>query len=462
MVGGHVIELGGSLIVPGAPGTAAVERDDRSLIGHHEHDVRLQRVDPEPLVVVTAGRSAKAPPGDAAIRALPRHHVHGVHRVRIAWVHGDGRKVVAPPEDPAVGRGTRPAGTRIVAPIEAALGPRGGRHEDPAGVARTDADAKASQAISCGRDSTGELRPGRAAIGALEEPRVGTAPRGILPWALPRFPEHGVHRIGIIGRQHHVGGAGVLVLEEHPLERLPPIGGAVDATLGIGSVRMPQHRHENAVRVRGIDGDARDLLAVAEPQMGPAPATIAAPVEPVPRGEIGALQPFATPHVEDLRIRRGHFDRPDGAGRLLVEDGLPGAPGIGGLPDAAIGRGDEEGMRPGRDPHGALGAPGPERADVPPPEPLNGRGRDGRLGRQRRRHAPQQGSPQQGAARQPSGHAPCGLTRGPAFSPCRHRGQRGRGSASQAPCSPHSPAAPPKRPRGIRRRGSPTRRPATR
>ena len=46
IVGDHMVELRGRLVVPGAPGLAAIHRERRTLIGRDQHDVRIVGVDP--------------------------------------------------------------------------------------------------------------------------------------------------------------------------------------------------------------------------------------------------------------------------------------------------------------------------------------------------------------------------------------------------------------------------------
>src|SRR5262249_26982372 len=60
VVGDDVVELGGRLVVPGTPGLAAVDGDDRPLIGRDEEDVRIVRADPDGVVVVAAGGAFEA------------------------------------------------------------------------------------------------------------------------------------------------------------------------------------------------------------------------------------------------------------------------------------------------------------------------------------------------------------------------------------------------------------------
>src|SRR5208337_2490541 len=53
IVRGDVIKLRGWLVVPSAPGGAAIHADRRSLIGAQRHDLRILRADPDVLVIVT-------------------------------------------------------------------------------------------------------------------------------------------------------------------------------------------------------------------------------------------------------------------------------------------------------------------------------------------------------------------------------------------------------------------------
>ena len=80
VVGRDVVELGRGLVVPGAPGAAAVDRDVGALIGHEEHDLGMERVDPDAVVVVTAGRALDRSPGLAGVVRLVGGDVAGRRR----------------------------------------------------------------------------------------------------------------------------------------------------------------------------------------------------------------------------------------------------------------------------------------------------------------------------------------------------------------------------------------------
>src|SRR6185312_6393250 len=67
VIGDHMIELRRRLVVPGAPGAAAVHGGGRSLIDAQQDDVGILRVDPDAVIVVPAGRAL---PRDEVLAAV--------------------------------------------------------------------------------------------------------------------------------------------------------------------------------------------------------------------------------------------------------------------------------------------------------------------------------------------------------------------------------------------------------
>src|SRR5262249_1866632 len=57
IVGDHVIELGRRLVVPGTPGLAAIHADGCALVDRNRDDFRVERIDPDGVIVVPAGRA---------------------------------------------------------------------------------------------------------------------------------------------------------------------------------------------------------------------------------------------------------------------------------------------------------------------------------------------------------------------------------------------------------------------
>src|SRR5579871_1373666 len=117
--------------------------------------------------------------------------------------------------------------------------------------------------------------PGAATIGGLKEPASGAVEFvAVLPRALTDLPHRGVEGIGIRSVDLHIGGAGVLILREHLLPLLPAIGRTIEPALLVGSIRMPKHGSEHAVRVARINGERGNLLTVFQPKVRPALAGV--------------------------------------------------------------------------------------------------------------------------------------------------------------------------------------------
>ena len=138
-------------------------------------------------------------------------------------------------------------------------------------------------------------------------------------------------------KQPDAGGADVFVLIENFLKGFAAVGGTENAAFGVGAVGMALGGDENTVGIFGIDEDRGDLLGVAEIfEMRPRFSGVGGFVDAVARGKIGALQSFAAADVNDVGVGRRNGESTDGAGGLIVEDGIPGVAEVGGLPDAAV------------------------------------------------------------------------------------------------------------------------------
>src|SRR6202012_5664355 len=131
-----------------------------------------------------------------------------------------------------------------------------------------------------------------------------------------------------------VDGAGVLVLVEHLLPGPAAVTRAEYAALGVGAVGVAERRHEDHVRIPGVDQHAPDLLGVLETDARPGPAAVHRLVHAVPLGDVRAHVRLAGADVDHPRIRGCRGQRPDRADRLSIEDRLPGAAGVVSLPDA--------------------------------------------------------------------------------------------------------------------------------
>ena len=211
-----------------------------------------------------------------------------------------------------------------------------------------------------------ELAPGRAAVGRLVETARRAAPGGVLPRALSGFPESGVDDGRIRRIECDFRAAGVDVDVEDTLEALAAVERAVDAAFFVRAVRVAEDRGEDATGVPRVDDDLRDLLAVAQAEMGPGAAGVGRLVDAIADGEVGPLQALARSDIDDVGIRRRDGDRPDGAGRLVVKDGAPDPAVVGRLPHAAVADADVEDVGLRRNARDGPGAAGPVGADRPP------------------------------------------------------------------------------------------------
>ena len=382
-----VVELRGRLVVPGAPGAAAVGADHRALVGGEQDDVRVVRVDPDVLVVVAARRAAQAGPGLAAVLRAHGDDGGAVDDVRVLRVDGHHRQIAAadPHQRPWVVGDALPGGAGVVRAVEplplarlvAAAGRRRQQRVDAVGPARRDRQVGLHDLVG---EAAGELAPVVAAVGRLEDAAVAAAiVVVVLPRPLAALPEGRVDDLRVGRIDVDVVGAGVLVEEEHLLPALAAVGRAEDAALGIGAVGVSEHRGEDAVGVARVDGERRDLLPLLEAEVLPGLAAVGRLVDAVADREIGALQPLARADVERLRRRGSDRDGADRLRRLAVEDRLPGSAVVVRAPDAAVADADIEDAGVTRRPGEGAGATAAEGADVAPVHLLVERGRH-RLG----------------------------------------------------------------------------------
>ena len=297
VVGADVVELRGRLVVPRAPRAAAVDGDDDALVARVEDDVRVVRVDPEPVVVVAPGRAAQRLPRDAGVRGLPGDDGGAVDDVGVLWIDLYFREIRRPRRDARVARGTRPVLARVVRAVDVAGALHVGGDVDSFRIARREPDADAPESVGDGRQALRQLPPRGAAVHRLEEPAAGTGEDAVLPRRLAILPERGICHIGIRLVDDDVDAPRVLVAVQHLRERSPAVGRPEDAALGVGPVGMAEHGDEDAVRVARVDRDLRDLLPVAQAEVRPGGAGVARAVDAVAGGEVGTLQALAAPYI---------------------------------------------------------------------------------------------------------------------------------------------------------------------
>ena len=129
---------------------------------------------------------------------------------------------------------------------------------------------------------------------------------------------------------------------------------------------MPEHGRKQPIRIARIDGERRDLLAVAQAEMGPGLAGVDRLVNPVAYREVGAQQTLPAGDVDDIRIGRRDGDGPDRLRGLVVEDGPPRAAVVVRLPHPAVDLADVEDVRLARHAGARARSPAAKRPDQAP------------------------------------------------------------------------------------------------
>ncbi len=131
---------------------------------------------------------------------------------------------------------------------------------------------------------------------------------------------------------------------------------------------MAEDRREDVVRILRVDRQLGDLLAVGQAAVRPGESAVAGAVDAVADRQVRPAQPLAARHVDDGGVGGRDRDRADRLRLLLIEDRLPGAPGVAGLPDATVDRADVEDVGLRGDARHRPGAPAAQRADHAPAE----------------------------------------------------------------------------------------------
>src|SRR6185369_13727624 len=189
IVGNDVIELRRWLVVPGAPGLAAVYTHHRSLIGRQQHDLRVLRIDPERVVIVSARRTFECRPRLAAISRTVSCDCRSVDSLFVARIDVDFRKVTAARPWPPVGADAPPRFSGIVRAINTTELRRIHRCIECIRIAGSNCDSDASQPLFESGQPVCQLAPGVAAIRCFIEAAAGSLPRAVFPWALSCRPQ---------------------------------------------------------------------------------------------------------------------------------------------------------------------------------------------------------------------------------------------------------------------------------
>src|SRR5439155_19366170 len=119
------------------------------------------------------------------------------------------------------------------------------------------------------RQPVSKLLPRVATVHRLEDAVAGPAESLPLNETLLLLPERGVNRVRIGGIDAHLVATRVLGFGENPLEGLSAVRRTKASALGVWAVGVAERGDEEPVRVRRVDVDHRDHLAVAQTEMRP-------------------------------------------------------------------------------------------------------------------------------------------------------------------------------------------------
>src|SRR5277367_5756537 len=120
IVGDEVVELRAGLVVPTAPGFAAVDGDGGALVGREQNDARIFGIDPDCVIVVAAGSAFEGGEIHAGIGGAIGGSVADINDVRIFRGDADPGEIEAAAPDAVFVIDTLPTFTGVVGAIEAA------------------------------------------------------------------------------------------------------------------------------------------------------------------------------------------------------------------------------------------------------------------------------------------------------------------------------------------------------
>ena len=182
----------------------------------------------------------------------------------------------------------------------------------------------------------GELLPRLASVGTPKEPTPHSAGRKS-PGHSPGLPKARVHQVRIARIERKIDAASPSVTgpvqDEAPA--LTPIGGLVDAPLGIGLGVFTESGGPGDVAVLRMDTYAREILPLGEPDVPPGLTGIRTLVEAVALLDITTQFRLSCADIDDIRIGLAHRDRTHGRTvDLPVCNRIPRLSSVGGFPQS--------------------------------------------------------------------------------------------------------------------------------
>ena len=192
-----------------------------------------------------------------------------------------------------------------------------------------------------------QLLPRLAAVGRLVDAAlVGRAAAHDVPALAEALVDRRVEHARVLPVDLDVASAVLVVDEQRLLPRLAAVDRLEDAALGGRAEGRAERRRPDDVGVARVHADAADLAALAQAGELEALAGVGALEDAAPDDHVRADGRRAGADVDVVGTRRGDVDRADRAGRdLAVADRVPVDAGVVGLPHAATGGADVEGVR---------------------------------------------------------------------------------------------------------------------
>ena len=229
----------------------------------------------------------------------------------------------------------------------------------------------------------GELLPGRSPVGRLVE-IVARLAVDVRPGPPEGLIGGGDDNIRVAGVDDEIRHSPVLDGEDVG-PGLPPVDRLEQAPLGFRPVviKLAFGRDVDEVRILGVDGDLRDIIALFQAGPGPGLSGVGGLPDAVAVGAGAGVHGLPCAEIEDVGIGRRDRQIAHAHVAVLVENGLERDSRVLGFPEAAAGRENVvgDGLAAG---HGEFGDPAREidRTDPAPGELVEviGRERDRALG----------------------------------------------------------------------------------
>src|ERR1700690_3255687 len=387
IVGSYVVKLRRGLVVPGAPGSAAIEADGSALIGPKNQAGRILRIDPQLVIIIASRSAADDRYRFSAILGAIKSDIGNVNYIGMLRIDGDPVEVPSPAGKTGIVISQHPGVAAIVRAIKARLRRRSfglGLHPSllldlglslnenqrvHALAIRRNVDAYASPvafwqpvALEASPGFTRVLRSIQCAARPFQ--RSVRAPRRTMS-----VPGAGKYNLRRRSTNRQIGNADLRSQVENPRPMRASVDGLIHPTLRAGTIRMPESAHIHDVRILLIDGNPADVARVLESDVMPGRAAVRRFINAVAEREAGTNVALAGSRINRLRIGGSHGERADGSHRLAIENRRPHRSRIGRLPDSAIDRAEVKGgriARHARDSHRASTAEGANQAPFEP------------------------------------------------------------------------------------------------